>query len=137
MPKHKAFPEGQISLATQLRYFRKKLGLTQVEMAARLGISHSLYTKLEVDNITTTRKRVEEFAVTLHTTPAFLLKGEGAEHPAGTPEACPRLTDELLHKILAFVMDPENQAAARKLAEASPEKSPEKVMATFLKGMIL
>ncbi|MGN0867492.1 MAG: helix-turn-helix domain-containing protein [Oligosphaeraceae bacterium] len=136
MPKTKQFPANEVSLATQLRYFRRKLGLKQVEMADKLGVSQSLYTKLEVNATATTPRRVEKFAIALHTTPEFLLKGTGPEYLPGSPEAAPKLTDQVLRKILAFVMKEENLEAARKLAESTAQE-PVAVMSTLVKGMIL
>ncbi len=126
----------EICLATQLRYFRRKLGLKQVEMAEKLGVSPSLYTKLEVNATETTPRRVEKFAIALHTTPEFLLKGTGPEYLPGSPEAAPKLTDQVLRKILAFVMKEDTLEAARKLAESTAQ-DPVTVMSTLVKGMIL
>ena len=54
-------------LGQQLRYFRTKLNLRQSEMAQRLGVSGSLYSKLEAGQLGTTPRRVEQFASKLQT----------------------------------------------------------------------
>lgn len=119
MPKNKVFPEGEVSLATQLRYFRHKLGMNQRDMAEMLGFSLSLYTKLEVGIIKTTAKRLERIAYALHTTVRFLTEGNGPEVDPTNPNSRPRLTDETLEKVLTLACDPEIQATADKLAQAS------------------
>ena len=136
MAKYEKIKEGTICLATQLRYFRKKLGLKQAAMAEKLGVSQSLYTKLEVNASQTTPRRIEEFAYALHTTPAFLTHGTGPEYLPGSPEAAPRLTDELLRKILEFATNEDTISSARKMAEESG-KDLVAVMTVLVKGMLL
>ena len=136
MPRTKIFPPGEVNLATQLRYFRKKLALSQAEMAEKLGVSISLYTKLEIAAITTNSRRIDRFAAALHTTPEFLQYGTGTEYPAGDPANLPRLTDEMLTKILTLAADPEIQAASQKIS-ASTGRTPVQTMVMLIKAMVL
>ncbi|GEM_PF-5330978 len=136
MPKVKVFPEGEVSLATQLRYFRKKLALSQAEMATKLGVSQSLYTKLEVNAATTTPRRVEKMAEALQTSVEFLLHGTGVENTAVEVPASPRLTDELLEQILTLAADPEIRSAADKIAEAT-QRTPMQTLVMLVKAMVL
>ena len=136
MPKIKKFPEGEVCLATQLRYFRKKLALSQTEMAAKLGVSLSLYTKLEVNATSTTPRRLEKFAEALQTTTEFLLHGTGEEFVSGVDETAPRLTDELLEQILVLATDPQIRTAAEKIAE-STHRTPTQTLVMLVKAMLL
>ena len=136
MPKIKKFPEGEVCLATQLRYFRKKLALSQTEMAAKLGVSLSLYTKLEVNATSTTPRRLEKFAEALQTTTEFLLHGTGEEFVGGVDENAPRLTDELLEQILVLATDPQIRTAAEKIAE-STHRTPTQTLVMLVKAMLL
>lgn len=136
MPKIKVFPEGEISLATQLRYFRKKLGLSQSEMAEKMGVSQSLYTKLEVNAASTTTRRIEKMAEALHTSTEFLLHGTGPEVVSGEEFCAPRLTDELLEQILTLAGDPEIRSAAEKIAEVT-QRTPIQTLVTLVKAMVV
>lgn len=135
MPKIKTFPENVVNLATQLRYFRRRDGLSQAEMAKKLGVSTSLYSKLEVGS-ETTMQRIEHFALVLHTTVDFLVNGSGTEFPPGDPANLPRLTDDVLERVLSMAMDPDMHATAVKIAEKSGQ-SPVTVMTRLVKAMVL
>ena len=135
MPKRKIFPDNVVNLATQLRYFRRREGLSQAEMAKKLDVSVSLYTKLEI-GAETTPQRIEHFALVLHTTPEFLTNGTGAEYPPGDPANLPRLTDEILNRVITMAMDSDMQSTAVKMAEKSG-RTPVAVMTMLVKAMVL
>ena len=62
-------------LAFRLKTRRKELGLSQIKLARRLGISQSAIALLESGRNQTTTK-IFELAEALETTPNWLLKGE-------------------------------------------------------------
>ena len=72
-------PVTERNLGTQLHYFRRKLYLRQPEMAERLGMSLSLYSKLEANRVTTPLRTIARIARILNTSVEFLQDGSGVE----------------------------------------------------------
>ena len=72
-------PVTERNLGTQLHYFRRKLYLRQPEMAERLGMSLSLYSKLEANRVTTPLRTIARMARILNTSVEFLQNGSGVE----------------------------------------------------------
>ncbi|MBO4619339.1 MAG: helix-turn-helix transcriptional regulator [Victivallales bacterium] len=108
-------------VAQQLRYFRKKLGLKQSEMAQRLGVSVSLYSKLESGQIDTTSRRLEQFAARLQTSVEFLTTGQGPEHvdnytTAPGSEELSRLSLDALERLVGLAQDPKLTTLAEQVA---------------------
>ena len=129
-------------VAQQLRYFRKKLGLKQSEMAKRLGVSVSLYSKLESGQIATTPGRLEKFATQLQTSVEFLTTGQGPEHVdnyavAPGAEELSRLSLDALQRLVELSQDPKLIALAEQVAptlRVVPQRALAVVIRTILMG---
>lgn len=66
---------------SRLKALRQARGLTQEQLAARMGCSHSLITRLETGQRGITGKRLEQLCAALRCSPSELLG-----HPDGTDE---------------------------------------------------
>ena len=130
-------------VAQQLRYFRKKLGLKQSEMAERLGVSVSLYSKLESGQIDTTPRRLEQFAARLQTSVEFLTTGNGPETAdssftmgPGTEELS-RLSLDALERLVELSQNAKLTALAEQVAptlRVTPQRALAVVIRTILLG---
>ena len=129
-------------LGQQLRFFRKKLGLKQAEMALRLGVSNSLYSKLESGQISTTPRRLEKFAAQLQTSVEFLTTGQGVEH-VDTYSAVPgamelrSLSLDALQSLVELTQDSKLSALAAQVAptlRVTPQRALAVVIRTILLG---
>ena len=129
-------------LGQQLRYFRKKLNLKQPEMAKRLGVSMSLYSKLESGQIVTTPSRLEKFASQLQTSVEFLTTGQGPEHvenyttALGSDELS-RLSLDALERLVTLSQDPKLVKLAEQVAptlRVAPSRALAVVIRTILMG---
>ena len=88
-------------LAENLREFRKQLALSQGEMAERLGISKSLYAKLELAMAVTSRRTARRMAETLGTTMDYLLYKTGDKvAPSAMAAADVVPSEEMVRRIL-------------------------------------
>ena len=88
-------------LAENLREFRKQLALSQGEMAERLGISKSLYAKLELAMAVTSRRTARRMAETLGTTLDYLLHRTGERvAPSAVPAVDAVPSEEMVRRIL-------------------------------------
>ena len=108
-------------VAQQLRFFRKKLGLKQSEMAERLGVSMSLYSKLESGQIATTPRRLDQFAARLQTSVEFLTTGQGPEPvenyvTASGSDELSRLSLDALERLVTLSQDPKLVKLAEQVA---------------------
>ena len=128
-------------LAQQLRYFRKKLGLKQSEMAQRLGVSMSLYSKLESGQIATTPRRLEKFAAQLQTSVEFLTTGQGPEHvdnytTAPGSEELSRLSLDALQRLVELSQDPKLTTLAEQVAPTLRVTQP-RALAMVIRTLLL
>ena len=130
------------SLGQQLRYFRKKLMLSQSEMARHLAISNSLYTKLEANLVNTTSRRLEQFAMRLQTSVEFLTTGKGEEHVEGLPMVSPG-TDELrnislegLQRLIEMAQDSKLNLLAEQVAPTM-NTSTQRALAVIIRTLLL
>jgi len=87
-------------LAENLREFRSHLALSQGEMAEHLGISKSLYAKLELAMAVTSRRTARRMADTLGTTLEYLLHKTGEKTVANAAVADAVPSEEMLRHIL-------------------------------------
>ena len=92
----------------RLTELRNKLGLSQEQMADKLGVKRSTYAKWEKDINKPTRK-VNDIAAYFHVTTDYIL-GRAAQptQPPVTPPSTPALTPqdrELLHKYHTLTPD--------------------------------
>lgn len=92
----------------RLTELRNKLGLSQEQMADKLGVKRSTYAKWEKDINKPTRK-VNDIAAYFHVTTDYIL-GRTAQptQPPATPPSTPALTPqdrELLHKYHTLTPD--------------------------------
>ncbi len=88
-------------LAENLRDFRKQLAMSQGEMAEHLGISKSLYAKLELAMAVTSRRTARRIAEILGTTLDYLLYKTGdktAPSAASAVDVVP--SEEMVRRIL-------------------------------------
>jgi transcriptional regulator with XRE-family HTH domain len=65
-------------IAARLKILRRRLKLTQADMAARIGVSHSLYSKLEVGGHKLRPALAETICRNFAVPENWLLEGEGA-----------------------------------------------------------
>ncbi len=72
-----------MSLATNLRFHRKKSGLTQIELAEKLGVSIATLRRWESGETTPTGSRIIELANLLHISPDDIISGEDSPGAAG------------------------------------------------------
>ena len=128
------------NLGTQLRYFRKKLTLGQKEMAEHLGVSLSLYSKLESQQVQTSVRTIGKFSKILHTSVDFLTTGAGEEVvvPSVEPPSAEitKISDECLSRIIELARRDDLKEVAEKLAE-SMKSSPERAFALMIKTIIM
>jgi len=128
-------------LGQQLRYFRTKLNLRQSEMAQRLGVSGSLYSKLEAGQLGTTPRRVEQFASKLQTSVEFLTTGQGPERvdsyaaPAVSAELT-RISLESLERLVELSQDPKLLALADQVAPTL-RVTPQRALAVVIRTLLL
>ncbi|MBR7887919.1 helix-turn-helix domain-containing protein [Marinomonas sp. A79] len=67
-----------MKIAERIKQQRHKLGLTQVELASRVGISQQSLQKIE-DGQTRNPRRILELAIALDCSPEWLMHGKGKE----------------------------------------------------------
>ena len=136
--------DAKFILGQQLRYFRRQLKLRQMEMARRLGVSNSLYSKLESGQISTTPRRLEKFAAQLQTSVEFLTTGQGQEHVdtytavmPGTAELS-GLSLDALQRLVELAQDPKLATLAAQVAptlRTTPQRALAVVIRTILLGV--
>lgn len=135
-------PDGQppISVGTQLRYFRGKLWLKQREMAQILGISFSLYSKLESGHTTIPERTVARLASILNTSVEFLTTGQGDEslpppRPTREQRTISSFSDEDLLNIINLALRDDLQRLAREVA-ANMSTTPRHAMAIIIRSIL-
>ena len=135
----------EITLGGQLRHFRRKLCLRQPEMARHLGVSMSLYSKLEANLLVSPPHTVARFASILNTTVEFLTRGTGPESvPPQSDNApgqdaagkAPVLTDENLRRIIRLAQREDLREAAETVAK-SMKSTPEHALAVIIRTILL
>ena len=98
-------------LSTRLRLRREELGLSQEELAQRMGYrSKSSITKLEKGINDIPQSKVEELAAALQTTPAYLL---GLDAPCPPPGPATRRGSRSPWRRRIFWAPPPAPASAR------------------------
>ena len=111
-------------------------------MAKRLGVSMSLYSKLESGQIVTTPSRLEKFALQLQTSVEFLTTGQGPEHvenyttALGSDELS-RLSLDALERLVTLSQDPKLVKLAEQVAptlRVAPSRALAVVIRTILMG---
>ncbi len=128
-------------IGDRLRHFRERLLLKQPEMAKLLGISVSLYTKLESNCTTTTIRTLARIAKILNTSVEYLNTGEGQEYLEMPPRTAVQdeicgLSDEVLGRIIELALDAEVCAAAKSVA-ANLGVSPTHALAMVIRTSLL
>lgn len=75
-----------MSLGLRIRTLRKEKGMTQVQLAAKAGVSQPTVSSYELDQVTEWRAEILfRLAAALETTPEYLAKGIGPTHIADAP----------------------------------------------------
>ncbi len=107
------------TLAKRLRYARERLGLSQSELARRVGLRPQAIQFIEGGHVRRPRN-VFEIAHALEVNPEWLLLGEGPVDPVGLGEsretyrASPALSDEALAVARMWMELPRSQRLALK-----------------------
>ncbi len=117
------------SLGKRLRKFRAALNLRQTEMADHLDVSVSLYTKIESDGITPSRRTLARIAEKLDTTVDYLLTGNKAQKNANNraipsskyrqmpvKEELRRMDDDTMRTIVKLLLNPQLNTLAKNVA---------------------
>lgn len=102
------------NIGENIRRRREELGLTQVDLAARLGYkSKSSINKIELGINDLPQKKIMQFAEALHTTPGVLM--------GWVSESTSKKNDAMVGVVSKMRSDPGFFAAVTELAELSTE----------------
>ena len=110
-------------------------------MAQRLGVSGSLYSKLEAGQLGTTPRRVEQFASKLQTSVEFLTTGQGPERvdsyaaPAVSAELT-RISLESLERLVELSQESKLLALAEQVAPTL-RVTPQRALAVVIRTLLL
>ena len=120
MPKVETPSYDAAVLAETLRSFRRHFALNQNEMSERIGISKSLYAKLELGLAQTSVRTIRRMAEAIGTTPDYLMRKEGDEFVTAAPAPSPAAavpSEEMLCGAFELARRQDVQALARQAAE--------------------
>ena len=122
-------------LAENLREFRSQLAMSQGEMAAHLGISKSLYAKLELALAVTSRRTARRMAETLGTTLEYLLHRQGERRAPSAADLDTAPSEETVRRILELARR-EDVVALTKQTAATLKINPDQACAMIIRTIL-
>lgn len=87
-----------MNVGERIKARREELGLSQGDLAKRMGISRQAVSKAELHGGDITQKKIEKFADALHISADFLLYGE-THFIVETPKTSEELTREMKKRV--------------------------------------
>lgn len=87
-----------MNVGERIKQRREELGLSQGDLAKRMGVSRQAISKAEKHGGDITQKKIEKFADALHISADFLLYGE-TKFIVGAPMTSEELNDEMMKRV--------------------------------------